>query len=102
MIPQRFEYIFILALYAATGLSVTSEGLRRAINKTSTRTAAVVFLTYCFTIEIVALHLGWWTFAEERVIGVYLWRIPLEECLLFFVFFAIVIGAWEVLNDGRL
>ncbi len=101
MIPKRFEYIFILALYAATGLSVTVDGLRRALSKPGTATAAAIFLAYCFAIEIVALRTGWWKFDDKRVIGIYLWQIPIEECLLFPTFFALVVGAWEVLNLER-
>lgn len=101
MVPTRYEYLFILTVFGATGLTVTWDGLRRGIRKQHVRKAVTIFLAYCLAIEIIALRLGWWTFAAETIVGIYIWRIPLEECCLFFVFAAIVIGAWETMSDER-
>jgi len=57
-----------------------------------------LFFVYCLGIEVIALTLGWWTFNEHRVIGLYVWRIPVEELLLFATFGGVVLGAWETLD----
>ena len=101
MIPQRFEYAFILVILAATGMSLTWNGLRRVATKRHTLVAIGLFLLYCLAIEIVALTLGWWTFDGSRVFGGYVWIIPVEELLLFLVFSIVVIGGWETLQDER-
>jgi lycopene cyclase domain-containing protein len=97
LISTRYEYLFILSLYGATGLTITWDGFRRGIRKPHVSKAIAIFLSYCFGIEVIALRLGWWTFDPKRVVGVYAWRIPLEECCLFLVFVAIVVGAWETM-----
>ena len=101
MIPTRFEYAFILAIFAMTGLSLTWEGAMRALARHPARQAIGLFFLYCLAIEIVALTHGWWTFNRDRVIGLYVWRIPVEELVLFAVFSVIVLGAWETLTHER-
>lgn len=101
MIPARFEYAFILMIFALTGLTVTWEGVVRAVKRRPAQQAIGLFFLYCLAIEIVALTRGWWTFDARRVLGVYVWRIPAEELFLFAVFSVVVLGAWETLTDER-
>jgi lycopene cyclase domain-containing protein len=101
VIPARFEYVFVLVIFTLTGLSLTWDGVVRALKQRSAQQAISLFVLYCLTIEIVALTRGWWVFNERRVIGLYVWRIPLEELLLFAAFSVVVIGAWETLAHER-
>ena len=101
MIPTRFEYAFILTLFALTGLTVTWEGVALALKRRHGPQAIALFFLYCFAIEIIALSRGWWTFNDQHVIGLYVWRVPIEELLLFAVFSLIVLGAWETLQRAR-
>lgn len=101
MIAARFEYLFILAIFAVTGLSLTWEGVTRALKRQSGRKALAIFFFYCLAVEIIALMQRWWVFDERRIVGVFVWRIPIEEFLLFITFGVIVLGAWEALDDER-
>jgi len=101
VIPARFEYAFILAVFVLTGLTITWEGVLRAVKRRPAQHAIGLFFIYCLGIEIVALTRGWWTFDARRVLGVYVWRIPIEELLLFTAFSVIVLGAWETLANER-
>ncbi|MGK2856842.1 MAG: lycopene cyclase domain-containing protein [Thermoanaerobaculia bacterium] len=81
MIPARFEYAFILIIFALTGLTITWEGVVRAVKRRPAQQAIGLFYIYCLTIEFVALTRGWWTFDARQALGVYIWRIPVEELL---------------------
>ena len=99
MLPAKFEYSFILSLFALTGLSLSWDGLRIAIRRPQFLVTAAVFYLYCLCIEIAALNLGWWTFDEHRIVGLYVWRIPVEELALFAVFILLTLGTWEMLTN---
>jgi hypothetical protein len=55
-------------------------------------------MSYCIGIEILALSQNWWSFDANRVIGLYIWRIPVEELALFPLFAILTLAAWELLN----
>jgi lycopene cyclase domain-containing protein len=101
LIPAKFEYLFILLLYALTGLSLCWDGLRIALSRRQFLPTLAAFFIYCLGIEILALSLGWWTFNERRVVGIYAWRIPAEELALFALFATLTIAAWESLTRDR-
>lgn len=102
MIPAKFEYLFILCLYALSGLSLCWDGLRVALRRRHFLPTVATFLVCCLGIEILALSLDWWSFDPNRVIGLYVWRIPAEELALFPLFAILTLSAWETLTrDGN-
>lgn len=60
--------------------------------------AVTMFFLYCLGIEIFALNLDWWSFDPERVIGLYVWLIPIEELALFPIFSILTLAAWSALS----
>lgn len=100
MIEEKFEYLFILCLLALTGLSLTWEGAIKLFKRRSAVLTIAVFFVYCLGIEVVALNLGWWSFPETRIVGYYLWIVPVEELLLFVVFSIVTLSCWEDLNNA--
>jgi lycopene cyclase domain-containing protein len=101
MLPAASEYAFVLLLYAATGLALTWDGVVIALRRPQFWPTLLTFFTLCMLIEVVALNAGWWRFDEDQVLGLYLWKIPIEEMALFVAFCVMVLATWEMLNvDG--
>lgn len=101
MLPANLEYALVLLLYATTGLALTWDGLRVALKRPQFWPTMLTVFGFCMVIEVIALNLDWWRFDEQQVIGLYLWRIPVEEMALFVVFTLVTLAAWEALNLDR-
>lgn len=48
--------------------------------------------------DMIFTYLGVWSFSEDRILGVYIYNLPLEECLFFFCVPFSCIFIYEALN----
>lgn len=57
-----------------------------------------LFLLYVTAIDLVALRMDWWRFNPDRIVGITLVGIPIEEYLLGILFCLFTISVWENLD----
>lgn len=66
---------------------------------------AAVFIASMFILENVAIYYGWWIWNEQKLLGLHVLLVPLEEFLLYFVAVPSVItllALWEKFWQARL
>lgn len=98
MIPSDLEYFFILALLSATTMALLGQEVASLVRDKKFWLSHGIFLLICTAIDYVAITNGWWIFPEGRHCGLYLGPIPIEEYILFSVFFFFTAAGWEALS----
>lgn len=98
MIPTKLEYLFLLAVMTLAGWSLFERPIRALAGKRSFWTNLAVFTVACAAIDVAALNLGWWRFSHERIVGILIGPIPVEEFVLFALVFSVTIAIWESLT----
>jgi lycopene cyclase domain-containing protein len=83
MIPEKAEYLFLLALYFVAVLVVLQEATTRVVRRRHFWLSCLVFVAICSAVEIWALGHHWWEFSPKRTCGILLASVPIEEYLLF-------------------
>lgn len=95
MMPSEFEYLFVLMTFFAVGISILWVEFTTLLSSRLFWFGCSIFYVLCLAIEIIALKNGWWTFVPSKHLGLKIWQIPLEEFLLFGMFYALTVSAWE-------
>lgn len=95
MLPSNFEYLLVLAALALAGGALFPEQLRLLVRSSEFWCAYLTFLVVATAIDVCALQLEWWSFTSAEVCGLYIWKIPIEEFLLFSLMFGLVVASWE-------
>lgn len=101
MLPSKLEYLFLLAVLSLIGLSLFWERLLILARLVNFWLSSAIFLSMCTVIDHYAITLKWWTFSTKRTCGATLLGIPIEEFLLFILFFAFTVCLWEDLRVER-
>jgi lycopene cyclase domain-containing protein len=83
MIPERAEYLFLLALYFVAVLVVIQEATAHVLRRAAFWSSCLVFVAICSAIEAYALRHSWWKFSPHKICGILIGSIPIEEYLLF-------------------
>lgn len=95
MIPSRFEYFCVLAVVAMATLSIFWDVIHIMIRRFTFWSTFIVFYVLCIVIDYWAINLQWWTFNDEKIIGVTVITIPIEEYMLFALALVTILGIWE-------
>jgi lycopene cyclase domain-containing protein len=100
MVAARFEYLFLLGVFALVGLSILSRRAQEALRTTAFWMSLGIFVLFGTVIDTVAIRWNWWEWSELRSCGVRLFGIPIEEYILFVIGHATLVATWETLDDG--
>ncbi len=95
LLVPRFDYLAVLAVGTITGLLVFGEELRQLLQRPALWLGAMSFVLFSTLVEVTALSRGWWTFTEDRLLGISFVQVPVEEYLLFFGAYIFTVAAWE-------
>jgi lycopene cyclase domain-containing protein len=102
MIPSKFEYLLVLAALALAGSALFPNQLAVLVRSSEFWCAYLSFLLIATAIDVVALILNWWSFTSIEVCGLSIWKIPIEEFLLFSLMFGLVVASWEAFETRDL
>ena len=91
----NFEYVALLAFLVPLAVSLYADELLRLSRLPSFWLGLVAFILFSTIIESIALYSGWWRFNNDKVVGIYLWTIPIEEYGMFIGFYAMVAAQWS-------
>jgi lycopene cyclase domain-containing protein len=95
MVPSNVEYLLVLASLALAGVALFPEQLRLLVRRPEFWLAYLIFLIVATALDVFALQLKWWSFTSAEICGLSIWRIPIEEFLLFSLMFSLVVASWE-------
>ena len=95
MIPKRFEYATLLVFMALLLLALYSQQLKALFAIRSFWLGLGLFVLFCSLVEILALRAGWWEFNSQKIVGLSVASIPIEEYALFVGFYALIVAHWE-------
>ena len=99
MVAARFEYLFLLLVFALIGGSVVSPRLWRLVRRRPYGLSLAAFFGFGTIIDLIAIRWNWWTWSTTRTCGVRILDVPIEEFILFVIFHAVVILIWETTGD---
>jgi lycopene cyclase domain-containing protein len=99
MIPEKLEYLFLLALYFSVILTLLWEPALRMVSKPSFWFSCAIFSATWALIEIYALNHRWWVFSADKICGIFIASVPIEEYGLFTLFHLSVAATWSVLES---
>ena len=100
MLPPNFEYLFVLIVLCASGISLFGPRFAMLYRRIHFCASLFFFIFLCFCIDLVAVKAGWWSFSPERCVGIEVLGIPIEEFLLFSFVFSATVLAWEEFSNG--
>lgn len=95
MIPESYEYLALIILYAVLTLSIF---LPQVVSNLLSKQfwASIAFFAAAWTVfDVLGITLEMWHFSENKTIGVKILRVPIEEFLVFFLIQLNVISAWR-------
>ena len=102
MIPSSYEYLFLLCIYFLIILSlfmkISIALLRSPIFLLSTCGLTTVWVV----LEYYGLRFGLWVYPSDRLIGLYLFTVPLEEYIAFSLIHLATISTWTALKKNEL
>ena len=99
MIAARFEYLFLLLIFALIGASVVSPRLWRLVRRRPYVLSLTAFFVFGTIVDLIAIRWNWWTWSSTRNCGIRILEIPVEEFVLFVIFHAVVTLIWETTGD---
>ena len=95
MIPARYEYLVVLALFLQLTIALFPDQARRLIQQSTYWYSQSLLVAYSTVIDLVAVRLGWWEFSSQKSLGVSLFGLPIEEFILFFLFHFAACCSWD-------
>ena len=99
MLPLQAEYLFILLVYFSVGATIFSSTLKRLARKELFWVSTFAFVVLGTIVDLLAIRWHWWHWNPDRICGLRLLNIPIEEYIGFLVGHLLTIGAWETIND---
>ena len=100
MIPPQFEYFSLLVVYALLLLSLFSESIRVAARERAFWVSLGIFVLSWSTIELVGLGLGMWEYSSDKLCGVAILGIPIEEYVIFVLIHMSTVASWKSFKEG--
>jgi lycopene cyclase domain-containing protein len=99
LIAARYEYLFLLLVFAFVAISMLSARAQRAVMTPAFRISLVLFIAFGTAVDLVAIHCGWWVWSPTKTCGVQMLGIPVEEYILFVIGHLALVATWETLDD---
>lgn len=98
MLPAELEYLFLNIIFFVLVAAFFGDQIKPILRESSSWISLAMFLVFAVTIEVVALDQGWWSFNADKVLGVYLAGIPLEELVLMVELHLFFRLSWELVT----
>lgn len=95
MIDHKLEYLFMLFVFGLVIFSILWDSLLLLLRKLAFWRAFAIFCVFCICVDTAAILLDWWHWSPERIIGLHVWKIPIEEFILIILVGLFILGSWE-------
>jgi|GEM_PF-5950001 len=98
MIPEHFEYLFLLLLFFVLIVTFLREPAMQVVRKRSFWLSGGIFCLTWALIEIYALGSHFWVFSPNKICGIFIATVPLEEYIIFALIHLSTVTVWSVLR----
>jgi lycopene cyclase domain-containing protein len=98
MIPEHFEYLFLLLLFFLLIVTFLREPAMQVVRKRAFWLSGAIFCLTWALIEIYALRSHFWVFSPNKICGVFIATVPLEEYIVFALIHLSTATTWSVLR----
>lgn len=85
----------LLVFFAIVCFSLFLDQLLKLFRSKAFWLSFALYFLFCTMADYVAIRLGWWVFADDKILGIHFITIPLEEYILFALIYFLTIGFWE-------
>ncbi|HEX6085873.1 MAG TPA: lycopene cyclase domain-containing protein [Thermoanaerobaculia bacterium] len=99
MVAARYEYLFLLLVFALVGASVLSARAQRAMRTKAYWVSLLLFMIFGTAVDLIAIHWEWWEWSAAKICGLRPLNIPIEEYVLFIIAHMTLVATWEALDD---
>jgi lycopene cyclase domain-containing protein len=83
MRPSQLEYLALAAIYVLIIYTLLQKQISTVTRRSSFWVSGLIFCLLWALLEGYALKHGWWVFNPDKISGLYLLGIPVEEYLAF-------------------
>jgi len=101
MIQSRFEFLFMILIFSLISVSLLWTTLESLAKSRVFWVSLVLFVVYSLLIESLGLWQNWWGFSSNKVVGIMILKMPLEELFIYIIFGGTTIGVWEFFSDDN-
>ena len=100
MIPEPYEYLVLIAAYAILIVAIFLPQAVALVSSKQFWVSAAVFGGLWTLFDAAGITLGMWEFSPSKTIGYEVWKIPIEEFIVFFLIQLNTISAWNAFAAG--
>lgn len=98
MFPSNYEYLSLLIMFLLITILIFGSYTNYFFISREYLPSYITFFVLCFLIDYYAIGEGWWFFNQHKIVGLRIFTIPLEEYILFHIFYIFTISAWKAFN----
>jgi lycopene cyclase domain-containing protein len=99
LLATRFEYLFLLLVWAAAGVSILWPRIAPLLRARHFWVSSAIFVAIGAVVDWIAISQAWWDWSPTRTCGLTIAAIPVEEFIGFFTGHMLAVAAWETLSD---
>lgn len=83
MLPSHLEYLTLACVYAVIIVTLLQKQIRLVSRRRSFWASGLVFCLFWTLLERYALAHEWWIFNPQKITGLYVFDVPIEEYVAF-------------------
>ena len=101
MVPDKLEYLCLLAIYGLIIGVLFPDQVRFSLRRRAFWLSFAIFGVSWTVIEIVGLRAEMWSYSTDRLCGIGFLDVPLEEYMIFFLIHLMTVASWECFAKPR-
>ena len=98
LIPSSLEYLFLLAIYFLIVTTLFWNQVQAVLKTRSFWISALVFAASWTGLEIYGLRAGIWSYSTEKLCGLAVVGVPIEEYVAFLLIHLATCSSWEAFD----
>ena len=102
MLSSKLEYLTLALIYSLVTFTLLKEQVLQLLARRSFWFSCLAFCLLWTVLEIYALRHNWWQFNPEKVSGLFIGGLPIEEYLVFVLIHLSTTALWAGLERNDL
>lgn len=94
-IPPEADYLILVLLFSVVCVAIFLEELRELSTTFPFWCGLISWTSISTALDCLAIQLGWWAFSDDKILGICVFSVPLEEIALFIAIYLFAVCAWE-------
>jgi lycopene cyclase domain-containing protein len=102
MLPSNLEYLTLILIYGLIIFTLLQDQARHVLAGKPFWLSCIAFCLLWTTLEMYALRNNWWEFSVDKICGIYIATLPIEEYVLFFLIHLSTTSLWTAFQHNDL